>query len=138
MNLAYYLSLFPAFSREKARFSALAEAVLRQVTDLMALVPEMASGFSFASAAGVQLDALGESVCIPRLEGWDDETYRSVLLRKLKLYTWDGTNETSFGFVEDGETFADNGNGTVTARTDLRVGANEIMPVPIGVRAVND
>ena len=136
MNLAYYLSLFPAFSREKARFSALAEAVLRQVTDLMALVPEVASGFSFASAAGVQLDALGESVCIPRQEGWDDKTYRSVLLRKLKLYTWDGTNETSFGFVEDGETFADNCNGTVTARTDLPVGAEDVLPVPIGVRSI--
>ena len=65
-DLAFYLALFPAFSREKPRFAAMAEAVLRQVTDLMALVPQLASGFSFALAEGIQLDALGESVRIPR------------------------------------------------------------------------
>ena len=87
MALKDYMNLFPAFSREKPRFAALAEAVLRQAADLMALAPQLASGFSFASAEGIQLDALGESVRIPRQEGWDDETYRKVLLRKLKLNT---------------------------------------------------
>ena len=137
MNLAFYLSLFPAFSREKPRFSALAEAVLRQVTDLIALVPSLASGFSFASAEGVQLDLLGVSVSVPRQEGWSDETYRAVLLKKLKLDTWDGTNETSFDFLDEGETFIDNCNGTVTAATSLPLPANEVLPVPIGVEAVS-
>ena len=137
MNLDFYLSLFPAFSREKPRFSALAEAVLRQVADLMALVPELASGFSFASAEGVQLDALGASVSVLRQESWDDETYRAILLKKLKLNTWDGTNETSFSFVEEGETFIDNCNGTVTAGTALPLPANEVLPIPIGVEAVS-
>ena len=94
-DLAFYLALFPAFSREKPRFAALAEAVLRQAADLIALVPQLASGFSFALAEGIQLDALGESVRIPRQAGWNDETYRKVLLKKLKLRTWDGTDETA-------------------------------------------
>ena len=136
VNLANYLALFPAFSREKPRFAALAEAVLRQVTDLIALVLQLASGFSFALAEGVQLDALGESVSVPRQEGWDDETYRSILLRKLKLNTWDGTNETSFSFVEDGETFIDNCDGTVTAASSLPLPAGEVLPVPTGVKSI--
>ena len=135
-DLAFYLALFPAFSREKPRFSVLVEAVLRQAADLIALVPSLASGFSFASAEGVQLDALGASVSVPRQEGWDDETYRAVLLKKLKLNTWDGTNETSFSFVEDGEIFIDNCNGSVTAASSLPLPAGEVLPVPIGVKGV--
>ncbi len=136
MNLAFYLALFPASSREKPRFSALAEAVLRQVVDLIALVPSLASGFSFASAVGGQLDLLGVSVSVLRQEGWSDETYRAVLLKKLKLDTWDGTNETSFDFLDEGETLIDNCNGTVSAVTSLPLHANEVLPVPIGVKTV--
>ena len=129
-----YMNLFPAFSREKPRFAALAEAVLRQVADLIALVPQLASGFSFALAEGIQLDALGESVRILRQPGWDDETYRKVLLRKLKLNTWDGSNETSFDYLEEGETFCDNVNGTVTVRTPSPLPAEGLIPIPIGVK----
>lgn len=136
MNLDDYLSLFPAYTRGMPHFIALAEAVLRQVTDLTDLVPQLASGFSFAHAEGVQLDALGGSVGIIRKEGWDDESYRRVLLKKLKLYTWDGTNERAFDFAEEGEEFADNDDGTVTARTDAPLPAGEVMPVPVGVKAV--
>ena len=134
MTLNDYMNLFPAYSREKPRFAALAEAVLRQVTDLMALVPQLTSGFSFALAEGIQLDALGESVSIPRQAGWDDETYRKVLLRKLKLNTWNGTNETAFDYLEEGETFCDNGNGTVTVRTPSPLPAEGLIPIPIGVK----
>ena len=136
MNLAYYLSLFPAYTRDMPRFSALAEAVLRQAAELMALVPGLDSGFSFAYAVGKQLDALGESVFIPRQEDWDDETYRSILLKKLKLFTWDGSNESSFDYLDAGETLIDNDNGTVTAQTVLPMPADEVLPVPIGVKTV--
>ena len=136
MNLDDYLSLFPAYTRGMPHFIALAEAVLRQVTDLTDLVPQLASGFSFARAEGKQLDELGTSVGIPRREGWDDESYRRVLLKKLKLYTWDGTNERAFDFAEEGEVFVDNDDGTVTARTDVPLPAGEVMPVPMGIRVV--
>ena len=60
-----------------------------------------------------------------------------MLLRKLKRNTWDGTNETSFDFLEDGETFIDNGNGTVTVRTGaLPLPAEELLPVPMGVETI--
>ena len=136
MNLDDYLSLFPAYTRGMLHFIALAEAVLRQVTDLTDLVPQLASGFSFAHAEAVQLDALGGSVGIIRQEGRDDESYRRVLLKKLKLFTWDGTNERAFDFAEEGEVFVDNDDGTVTARTDVPLPAGEVMPVPMGIKAV--
>ena len=135
VSLNEYLSLFPAYTREKPRFSALAEAVLRQAADLMALVPGLMSGFSFAHAEGTQLDALGESVSVSRREGWDDETYRRVLLKKLRLFTWDGTNETSLDFVEEGESLNDRCDGSVIARTDLPLPAAEVLPVPVGIKA---
>ncbi len=130
-----YLDLFPGTTREKARFMALAQAVLQQAEDLMALVPMTETGFSFGAAVGVQLDALGESVSIPRQEGWDDETYQAVLMKKLKLYTWDGTNETVSRFLAAGQAQHDNTDGSVTVQTgsSLPLPANELFPVPMGV-----
>jgi len=98
---------------------ALTSAVLRQACDLVSLMPQLASGFSFASASGVQLDALGASAGIPRQEGWEDETYRAVLLRKLRIWSWDGTNETAGEFLLPGETLRDNGNNSVAVSADL-------------------
>ena len=138
MNLAGYLAMFPAYTRKMPRFSALAEAVLRQVRDLIALVPGLASGFSFACAAGIQLDAMGESVSVSRQPGRDDETYRRILLKKLKLFTWDGTNETVFGYLDEGEILIDRGDGTVAAHTDLPLPAGEILPVPIGTKVISE
>ena len=131
-----YMTLFPGYIRDKPRFAALASAVLQQVYDLMALVPSLASGFSVGRAVGVQLDALGASVEIPRQSGWNDETYRSILLRKLRRNQWNGLNDSAFEYVDEGETFTDNGNGTVTATTAEAVPAKEVMPVPMGFKAV--
>ena len=113
---------------------ALAEAILRQAMDLMTLVQNIAPGFCFTSAVGAQLDALGASVGVSRQEGWNDETYRSVLLRKLKLFTWNGMNDTVPDYLESGETFKDNANGSVTVSASLPLPAGELLPVPIGVR----
>ena len=131
-----YMTLFPGYTRDKPRFAALAAAVLQQVYDLIALVPEMESGFSVAHAVGAQLDALGVSLSIPRQSGWNDETYRSILLRKLRRNQWDGLNESAFDDVEEGETFIDNCNGTVTAVTVEAVPAGEVMPVPMGFKSL--
>ena len=94
MDLSDYMSLFPSYTRDLPRFSALAEAVLRHATDLIALIPNLESGFSVEGAAGAQLDALGASFFTPRQLGWDDETYRNALRRKLKRVNWDGRNWT--------------------------------------------
>ena len=138
MNIDY-MSLFPAYTRDKPRFAALAQAVLRQAQDLIALIPSLESGFSFAQAEGAQLDSLGASVSIPRQEGWSDETYRSVLLKKLRLYTWDGTNEAVSRFLDEGQAQHDNTDGSVTVQegSSLPLPANELFPMPMGVRAVN-
>ena len=131
-----YMTLFPGYTRDKPRFAALAAAVLQQVNDLIALIPELESGFSVALAVGTQLDALGVSLSIPRQSGWNDETYRSILLRKLRRNQWDGLNSSAFEYVDEGETFTDNCNGTVTAVTVETVPAKEVMPVPIGIRTI--
>ena len=135
--LAYWLSLFPSASRSCPRFMALAEAILRQAADLAALAQAIVPGFSFATAVGGQLDALGASVSVPRQEGWNDETYRSVLLRKLKRFTWDGTNETVSDYLENGESLTDGGNNSVSVQAiGLPLDAAELLPVPAGVKVV--
>ena len=131
-----YMTLFPGYTRDKPHFAALAATVLQQVYDLIALVPELESGFSVAHAVGAQLDALGVSLSIPRQSGWSDETYRSILLRKLRRNQWNGLNDSAFEYVDEGETFTDNCNGTVTAATVEAVPADDVMPVPMGFKAV--
>ena len=131
-----YITLFPGYTRDKPHFAALAAAVLQQVNDLIALVPELDSGFSVAHAVGEQLDALGVSLSIPRQSGWNDETYRSILLRKLRRNQWNGLNDSAFEYIDAGETFTDNCNGTVTATTVEAVPAGEVMPVPMGFKSL--
>ncbi len=131
-----YMTLFPGYTRDKPRFAALAAAMLQQVNDLIDLVPEMESGLSVAHAVGAQLDALGVSLSIPRQSGWNDETYRSILLRKLRRNQWNGLNDSAFEYVDEGETFIDNCNGTVTATTVEAVPAGEVMPVPMGFKSL--
>ena len=131
-----YMTLFPGYTRDKPHFAALAAAVLKQVNDLIALVPEMEAGFSVAHAVGEQLDALGVSLSIPRQSGWNDETYRSILQRKLRRNQWNGLNDSAFEYIDAGETFIDNCNGTVTAVTVEAVPAGEVMPVPMGFKSL--
>ncbi len=131
MQLSEYLELFPGATRNKARFIALAEAVLRQVTDLMALPASIPAAFSFTAAEGRQLDAIAEAAGLRRKVGMTDEAFRAYALSKLKLWTWDGTNAGAAAVLLSGVTLADNGDGTVTvspAGTE-----KNLLPVPVGV-----
>ena len=133
-----YLTLFPGYVQEKSKFMALAAAILRQAGDLITLAQSIAPGFSVGSATGVQLDAIGKSFGMERQEGWSDETYRTVLLRKLKRNTWDGMNGTTPQYLEAGETLNDNGDGTMTVHAPgLPLPVEELLPVPIGVKPVS-
>ena len=133
-----YSTLFPGSVQEKPKFMALAAAVLRQATDLITLAQSIAPGFSVGTAVGVQLDAIGESFGMERQDGWSDTTYRTVLLRKLKRNTWDGTNGTALQYLEAGETLNDNSDGTVSVHAPgLPLPAEELLPVPIGVKSVH-
>ena len=131
-----YIELFPAYTRDKPKFAAFAAALLRQAEELITLAQEIAPGFSFAGAVGIQLDAIGESIGIPRPEGWEDEVYRKVLFRKLKRFTWDGMNESVTEFLEAGESLKDNGNGTVSVTYAGPLPAKDLLPIPIGVKAL--
>ena len=130
-----YLQLFPGASREKPRFMALAQAVLRQAVDLMALIESIQSGFSFASADGKQLDAIAEAVGLSRESGMTDEAFRAYLLQKLKLWTWDGTNAGVPDVLPEGVTETGNLDGTVTVSP---VGMDKkLLPVPAGVGMIS-
>ena len=135
MVLADYLSLVPGASRGKPRFMALAEAVLSQVMDLMALTVNLQSVFSVAGAEGIQLDAIAEAVGLSRESGMTDDAFRAYLLQKLKLWTWDGTNISVPAVLPEGVTETDNRNGTVTV---IPVGTwQDLLPVPAGVATVS-
>ena len=134
MVLNDYLALFPGTSREKARFMAMAEAVLRQAVDLMALIGEIRSGFSFATAEGAQLDAIAAAVGLSREYSMTDEAFRAYLLQKLKLWSWDGTNLNVPSVLPDGVTETDNRNGTVTV-SPAGIG-QDLLPIPAGIRAI--
>lgn len=144
MTLADYLSLFPAASRQKPRYMALAEAVLRQAADLMPLAGDILSGFSFARAEGAQLDALAQSIGLNRADvsgGLEasDEDFRQYVLDKLNLWAWDGTNEGVQAVLDrilPGSRQRDNADGTVTALPSgtLPAAAGDLFPVPAGVR----
>ena len=134
MVLNDYLALFPGTSREKARFMALAEAVLRQAVDLMTLIESIQSGFSFATAEGSQLDAIAEAVGLSRELGMTDEAFRAYLLQKLKLWTWDGTNVNAPAVLPEGVTETDNRDGTVTVSPAGT--RQDLLPIPAGVRMI--
>lgn len=136
MDITKYLALFPGTSRGKARFMALAEAVLRQAADLIALIGEIRSGFSFASAEGTQLDAIAAVVGLCREPGMTDEAFRAFLLQKLKLWSWDGTNLGVPAVLPECVTETDNLNGTVTV--SLAGTRQDLLPIPAGVRVIHN
>lgn len=143
-ELRHYLSLFPGASRDRPRFMALAEAVLRQAADLFSLIAQLQSGFSFARAEGKQLELLAEAIGLSRADlgtGIPDETFRRYLLAKLALWTWDGTNETVpdvLAAALPGCTQRDNGDGTVTVTGTGTLPAGSVFPVPAGIRIIHN
>lgn len=97
VELNEYLSLFPGATREKPRFMALAEAVLAQAADLLALVLSLPEAYSLGLAVGRQLDCLAAALGLtragsPQGAGATDEQFREFIRDKLALWRTDGTN----------------------------------------------
>ena len=144
MTFEDYLSLFPGSTREKPRLMAVASAVLQQAVDLQAVVGEVNVAFAPASAQGVQLDALGESLGLSRLDttagaAATDEVYRDFIRKKLIRWGWDGTNKSMPGIAEQmkaGSVEKDNLNGTVTVTGagSQPATVKDIYPVTGGIR----
>ena len=135
-----YMSLFPSASRSLPRFSALAEAILSQVNDLLSVIAALPAAFSVLQAVGIQLDAIGESFMLLRPEGLSDADYRTYLSAKLVLFTWDGANDSAQALMTrlfPGSTLCDNCNGTVTIHPVSMLQSDQrIYPLPAGVRAI--
>ena len=123
---------------------SLAGAVLQQVMDLQAVVGELNTAFSPDSARGTQLDALGESLGLSRLDtsagaAATDEVYRDFIRKKLIRWGWDGTNKAVPGITEQlqaGSVENDNRNGTVTVTGagTQPAAVKDLYPVTGGVR----
>ena len=133
------MTLFPAYTRRKPRFCALAQAILSQAQDLESTIREIPAAFSPEGAAGTRLEALGSASGLPRPEGMADEDYRQYLLAKFTLFTWDGTNGTAQPLLESvfpGSTISDNGDGTVTVHPISALQETyHLYPVPAGISA---
>ena len=146
MTLEDYLALFPSASREKPRFMALSRAVLKQASDLIALVESLLSATSFSQAVGLQLDQQAAALGLYRADTAagpeaSDEVFRAFVLAKLALWGWDGTNETVLevlSVAHSGSTQTDNQDGTVSLSfaSALPAPAEALFPFPAGVRAI--
>jgi len=133
-----YLDCFSSAVREMPRFMALAEAVLKQVNDLMALVSALPAAVSLEEAVGVQLDRLGLSLGVPRPLSMPDADYRSLIHKKLRLWRWNGTNEEVPAVLsaidpEGAQRDNDNLSVTITPSASLPVSASELYPIPAGI-----
>jgi len=102
------------------------------------------AAFAPASAQGAQLEALGESLGLSRLDTTagatvTDEVYRDFIRKKLIRWGWDGTNKSVPGIAEQlqaGSTEKDNLNGTVmvTGAGTQPAAVKELYPIPAGIR----
>ena len=146
LNLENYLEMFPSATREKPRFMALAQAVMLQAAELLALVQtEIPAAYDLETASGRQLDALGELLNVPRpMPSTSDEDYRFLLQARIAVHHWDGTNESLPGvlaaaFPGREAKLIDNQDGTVTASVSgsLPFSLEELCPVPAGIRLVH-
>ena len=106
----------------------------------------MNAAFAPALALGTQLDALGESLGLSRLDttagaAATDEVYRDFIQKKLIRWGWDGTNKTVTGIAEHikaGSVEKDNQNGTVTVTGagTQPAAVKDLYPVTAGVRTI--
>ena len=140
-QLSDYIGLFPSASRGHPRLMALAEAILRQAAELIAVLPEISSAFSLDDAAGAALDAVGRSIGIRRPEDMSDENYRALIRIKLILWGWDGRNDSVQDVLDramPGATLSDHCDGSVVLHPAgaLPGAAAELFPVPAGVNAI--
>ena len=144
MESGDYIALFPGSTREKARFMALAEALLLQVMGLQVVVGQINGAFAPESALGNQLDALAASLDLSRLDTSDgaavaDADFRDFIRKKLIQWSWDGRNKTVPAIVakiQQGASQTDNMNGTVTVTGagTQPAAVKALFPITAGVR----
>ena len=144
MESGDYIVLFPGSTREKARFMALAEALLLQVMGLQVVVGQINGAFAPESALGNQLDALAASLDLSRLDTSDgasvaDADFRDFIRKKLIQWSWNGTNKTVPAIVaklQQGTIQTDNMNGTVTVTGagSQPAPVKALFPITAGVR----
>ena len=144
MTLNDYIAIFSGHNRDKARLVALASAVLQQVIDLQAIIPDIIAVFTPDGATGAQLDIVGAAIGLYRIDttagaAATDEVFRDYIKKKLILWTWDGTNATLPEITEkitEGSVECDNQNGTVTitGAGTQPAPVKALYPVTAGIR----
>lgn len=133
-----YKEMFTSAVLAMPRFMELAKAVIWQINELQYVISSMKEEFSLEEAVGVQLDQIGKGLSVSRPLNLSDDDYRELILKKLRLWRWNGTNEEVPGVLEDidpegSETDNDNLTVTIASSGSLPVPAVELYPLAAGV-----
>ena len=148
METLDWRTLFSPYVRSLPRFSALADAILAQVSDLAEVAQSLPAAFSLETAEGRQLDLLAESLGLRRGDlaadpaTVPDATFRAWIRARLACWRWDGTNEgmpaaLREAFPDHEVSCVDNGDLTVSVSgLPPELPADSIVPVPAGVRII--
>lgn len=100
IDIATYLNRITSQHKTKPKFMALLAARLGPFIDLARCLEIFDEAFDLDTAAGKQLDIIGEYVGVSRILNFqpvaipallDDEHYRILLKSKISLNNWDGT-----------------------------------------------
>ena len=110
------------------------------------MIPDIEAAFTPEGASGVQLDMLGESLGLSRLDtsagvNATDEEYRDYIKKKLILWGWDGTNRMVPVITErlqagSNEDDLQNGTVEITGAGSQPASLKKLYPVTAGVRCV--
>lgn len=155
-RIPYYLSLLTSEYQLAPKIKAFLTAILTPIDDLDACYDTMNAAFDLDSAAGAQLDVLGQIVGVGRVLPFqpsgganptlDDGDYRLLIRAKIAQNEWDGTIESLYPIWQSlfpGGTIAilDNQNmtatiilaGSFTSITQDMITNGLIVPRPEGV-----
>lgn len=156
IDISTYLNRITSEHKVQPKFMGLVEARLKPFIDLFECLEEINKAFDLDTAAGNQLDIIGEYVGVKRLLNFQptyadailtDPYYRMLLKAQISLNNWDGTVEgikKIWGdvFPDYEIQVVDNQNMTMEARI-IGLGAlfegelvqhGYITPKPMGVR----
>lgn len=156
IDISTYLNRITSEHKVQPKFMGLVEARLKPFIDLFECLEEINKAFDLDTAAGNQLDIIGEYVGVKRLLNFQptyadailtDPYYRMLLKAQISLNNWDGTVEGIKKIWEDvfpdyEIQVVDNQNMTMEARI-IGLGAlfegelvqhGYITPKPMGVR----
>ena len=109
MDITRYLNLVPTENSRAEKYMNFLNAILTPVVDLQGVVEDR-NAYAVDTAAGSQLDIIGELVSVSRelpylpengIRGMDDDVYRIILKMRVAQEMWDGGNKNAAEIYRD-------------------------------------